>query len=102
MGFRFSGLGRPLNAGQIYCHATAPQTTKPNAALIPNKTGDGMIDPFRCNSYYHFLKCVELLKFIGSFLNARKCLVMRSFAPRSAEQGDAPWPSSLIGRAISQ
>jgi hypothetical protein len=24
-----------------------------------------MIDPFRCNSGYHFLKCVELLKLIG-------------------------------------
>ena len=24
-----------------------------------------MIDPFRCNSGYHFLKCAELLKFIA-------------------------------------
>jgi len=24
-----------------------------------------MINPFRCNSGYRFLKCVELLKFIG-------------------------------------
>jgi hypothetical protein len=26
-----------------------------------------MIDPFRFNSSYHFLKCVELPKFIGFF-----------------------------------
>ena len=26
-----------------------------------------MIDPFRRNSRYQFLKCVELLKFIGFF-----------------------------------
>jgi hypothetical protein len=30
----------------MYCHATTPQTVKPNATLIPNKTADGMIDPF--------------------------------------------------------
>ena len=46
MGFRFSGLGRSLSAGQMYCHATTPQTVKPNATLTPNKTADGMIDPF--------------------------------------------------------
>src|SRR5258707_1060819 len=55
MGFRFSGLGRSFSSGQIYCHATAPQAAKPNAALIPNKTGDGMINPFRCNSRYHIV-----------------------------------------------
>jgi len=30
----------------MYCHATTPQTVKPNAKLTPNKTADGMIDPF--------------------------------------------------------
>src|SRR5689334_18821090 len=45
MGFRFSGLGRSLSADQIYCHATAPQTAKPNVRLIPNKAENGMIDP---------------------------------------------------------
>ena len=61
-----------------------------------------MIDPFRCNSGYYFLKCVELLKFIG-FLP--ECEVMSGHAlsrTKSAEQGDSPWPSSLIGWAISQ
>ena len=46
LSFRFSGLGRSLNAGQMYCHATIPQTAKPNVTLIPNKTADGMIRPF--------------------------------------------------------
>src|SRR5882672_12879279 len=40
-------LGRSLSAGQMYCHATTPQTAKPNATLIPNKIASGMIDPFR-------------------------------------------------------
>jgi len=39
-----------------------------------------MIDPFRCNSCYHFLKCVEFLKFIGSFLNPRMCLISCAFS----------------------
>jgi|HubBroStandDraft_4_1064222.scaffolds.fasta_scaffold450540_3 hypothetical protein len=61
-----------------------------------------MIDPFRCNLGYHFLKCVELLKFIG-FLP--ECEVMSGhgcLAPSPLNRGDAPWPSSLIGWAISQ
>src|SRR5260370_20439796 len=98
MGFRFSGLGRTFSSGQIYCHATAPQAAKPNAALIPNKTGDGMIDPFWCNSRYHFVNVLSSSNLLGSFLNVWPAAV----APKSAERGEATWPRSLVGRAISQ
>jgi hypothetical protein len=48
-----------------------------------------MIDPFRRNSRCHFLKCVELLKFIGFLPKCEECLARGCLAP-SPLKGETP------------
>jgi hypothetical protein len=66
-----------------------------------------MIDPFRCNSGYHFfLKCVELLKSIRFLPECEEMsangLSRTKVRLNKAEQGTFRGPSSLIGWVVSQ